>query len=84
METREYRIRGDPSDMLRALRSALPLGASLSGNTSHGSVSALFTGKVVEYWRNGVLLKVTVYGPAPGRSEAEIWSLIERGLSAYI
>jgi hypothetical protein len=84
VETKNYNISGNPEQMLRALRSALPTGASLSGNSAHGTINVILSGKVVEYTRNGQDLKVTVYKGAGGKSVADIWALIESGLSGFI
>ncbi|HZY71278.1 MAG TPA: hypothetical protein VFF67_09935 [Thermoplasmata archaeon] len=83
-ETREYTIRGDPVAMLEGLRAALPAGASLEGDSSHGRISALILGTIITYGRTGPTLSVTVHRAVPGRSIAQIWELIERGLAQFL
>ncbi|HZY71371.1 MAG TPA: hypothetical protein VFF67_10400 [Thermoplasmata archaeon] len=83
-ETRTYTIRGDPEAMLDGLRAALPTGASLEGDSTHGQISAVLIGKIVTYGRTGTALTVTVHRSAPGRSIPQIWDLIERGLSRFV
>lgn len=84
MATRSYTIRGDPEQMLRSLRAALPSGASLVGNSVQGGIDALFFGRIVDFNRTGTSLSVTVRRGVAGYSEAEIWNLIERGLRQYL
>ncbi|MCI4318919.1 MAG: hypothetical protein L3K23_02150 [Thermoplasmata archaeon] len=83
METREYSIRGDPEQMFRALVAGLPSAATVTGNSSRGAIDAVGT-RLVDFFRTGNQLTVTVRRGIFLYTEAAIWQKIESALRPYL
>ncbi|HZY71279.1 MAG TPA: hypothetical protein VFF67_09940 [Thermoplasmata archaeon] len=83
-ETRNYTIKGDPEEMLRGLKGALPSLATLSGDSTRGNIMAPLFGTIISFSRTGDQLNVTVHRSVLGYTVPQIWGMIERGLGRFL
>lgn len=81
--SKTYTIRGNPEQMFRALVDGLPSGATVTGNSSGGTITALGA-RLVTFNRNENQLSVTVHQGILIYSERDIWKKIEAALKPYV